>query len=1153
MATELTKQQLQAVTNRGGKLLVSAAAGSGKTKVLVERLLSYLMDSCNPANIDDFLIITYTKAAAAELRGKIATELSRQIALKPENRHLQRQIQRLHLAKISTVHSFCSDILREYAYLLDISADFRVADEDECIELQARAMQQVLESAYAQTEADRDFYAFVDSQGFGRDDRRVPEIILQVYNSAHCHLDPNAWLDWCTRVQNINDVNDVSETIWGKFLIEDLHRYLELQISAMQACAERATAAFDMEKPAQLLAGTVDQLRALRNCNRWNEIIDHSNIDYGRLAFSKKCTDVELIDQIKAVRDACKNGLCKKLAKFVDSSEQLISDYSKTQSAVRGLLSLVRQFTQVYAKLKHSRRILDFTDLEQRTLDLLLGRSRSGATKAASEIGKRFLEVMIDEYQDSNEVQDAIFTALTQQRQNCFMVGDVKQSIYQFRLADPSIFIEKYNGYQHADVAKAGEGRKVILSNNFRSSGEVIEAVNDVFRTCMSPDVGGLHYGTDEALHEGFEHIPLDGQSIELYGIDVQTDTYHEEAAFVAARIKELLDGTHMVRQSDTLRPITAEDIVILLRSPGSVGLTYQYALECCGIPCTTGSGANLLEAEEIETLHALLQVINNPLLDIPLVAVLSSRIFAFTADELAQIRSEHKAGSLYAALESSKLTKAREFLDVLSRLRKEAKLSSISQLLMRIFSITRIDSVFGAMDDGAFRVENLHSFCQMATAYENASADGLSRLLDHLAVMGQRGMTVQTEGNNVGAVRIMSIHKSKGLEFPVVFLCGLSRDFNQESLRAQVLCDKEFGLGLSCVDTDRRIQYPSIVKNAIIAKMKAESISEEMRVLYVAMTRAKDRLIMTYSVKNIHREIDEISNRIALSDPLLLTATAQCPGTWILLTAIANPTNSFKIQIVQAPDETDSEIADVGTEEIALPDELVDTLKKSLKFRYPYMDATTTPSKQTATQIKGRYKDQEAAENAAERFVHDRRWRKPSFVKQGISSADRGSAIHKVMQHICFNHCDCLTSVEQEIHRLVEEQYITAEQASSVEIEQIARFFATELGSRIRCSDHVLREFKFSILVDANGEKSNADDQILLQGVVDCALIEDDGITVVDFKSDTVNESNIEAAVMRYRTQITTYANALARIYQIPVKSAQLYFFALNTFVEVL
>lgn len=567
MADELTRQQRQAVEDRGGKLLVSAAAGSGKTKVLVDRLLGYMTDPVTPANIDDFLIITYTKAAAGELRAKIAGKISERLAENPENKHLQRQMQRLYLAKISTVHSFCTDLLREYAYELDISGDFRVADENECIGLREQAMTQILDEAY-QAEPDPDFRAFVDTQGLGRDDRLVPEIIQKVFDSARCHLDSEGWLRSCLDHLELDPGTDAAHSIWGGYLLEDLHRYLDGQISALERCARLAAEDEALGKVTALLENTVNSLKTLRESETWDQVVRRKKIDYGTMRFPKKVRDPDLPDRIKAVREGCKKGLEKRLKAFADPSELVMEDLLRTKSAVRGLIGLVRAFSQRYQKLKQQRRCLDFGDLEHRTLDLLLGKKRSSPTRTAREVGSRFREVLVDEYQDSNGVQDAIFEALTRDKQNCFMVGDVKQSIYQFRLADPGIFLEKYNTYADADQARPGEGRRVLLSRNFRSGGAVLEAANDVFRLCMSKRVGGLDYTDSESLTEGIPHEPLGEAETELHVIQTEEDAYVQEARFVAERIRQLLDGTHFVRGREGLRPIAAEDIVILLRSP---------------------------------------------------------------------------------------------------------------------------------------------------------------------------------------------------------------------------------------------------------------------------------------------------------------------------------------------------------------------------------------------------------------------------------------------------------------------------------------------------------------------------------------------------------------------------------------------------------
>ena len=1169
MAEQLTIEQREAVKNRGGRLLVSAAAGSGKTKVLVDRLLSYVTDPDDPANLDDFLIITYTKAAAAELRGKIAAKLTEKIAQEPQNRHLHQQIQRLYLAKISTVHSFCADILRDYAYRLDLAADFRVADENECQQLQLQAMEQLLEEAYQQADQDAEFRAFVDTQGLGRDDRQIPQIILKVYHSAKCHLDPEKWLGWCVDASNTDSINDASQTVWGKYLMEDLHRYLDMNMDALKLCLQYASCSEGMEKPAAVLEATVTQLAYLRESRSWDDVIDRKHIDFGRLTFTKKCTDTQLAEEIKAVRNACKDGLAKRLKGFADSSEQVLSDLAKTAMAARGLVKLVRRFDKLYSQLKGSYRVLDFGDLEHKTLELLLGKSRSTPTAAATEIGAHFREIMVDEYQDSNGVQDAIFAALTAKRQNCFMVGDVKQSIYQFRLADPGIFIDKYNRFLDAVDAQPGQGRKVLLSRNFRSSNAVIEAVNDVFSQCMSEKVGGLAYGEEEKLREGVPHIPLDETAVELYGIQVQADTYAEEADFTAQRIAQLLDGTHKIRDGEVLRPIRPEDIVILLRSPGSVGEEFRYALERRGIRCATGGNTDLLQTEEVGVLWSLLKVIANPLQDIPLAAVLMSRLFGFSADAMARLRSADRESRLYNTLKDS--PEGAEFCEILDTLRLEAGMTHIPELLEKIFLLTRMDTIYASLADGVQRTANLQAFYQYVSEYDASGGRDLGQLLEHLEAVQERGLNIAAENQQTGFVTIMSIHKSKGLEFPVVFLCGLSRRFNQESAHDQVLCDQKLGLGLSCVETKQRIRYPSVAKRAIASKIIADGISEEMRVLYVAMTRAKDRLIMTYAVKNLESDLEDIALRSRLSSKELMTGGVSCPGEWVLQTAmtrteageffaLGGPTAnaSFRepawlIKVVEAEEAVESE-SDTPEEFETLSREFISNLKQELSFEYPYGWATKTPSKQTATQIKGRQKDQEVAENSLPTSFAGRVFRKPTFVEEIHSASEYGNAHHLLMQYIRYESCDTASGVEGEIARLTKQGLLTPQQARLINANHVSGFFETEIGRKLKAAKNVIREFKFSILDDgAKYVPGMLGEEILLQGVVDCAIIEPDGITVIDFKTNRVTEETVLKTSEQYRNQVQIYADALANIYKLPIKSAQLYFFRLNRFVEIL
>lgn len=1164
MADKLTAQQYQAVHNRGGNLLVSAAAGSGKTKVLVERLMSHLLDPVNPANLDEFLMITYTKAAASELRGKIASRLTQLIAENPENRHLQKQVQRLFLTKISTVHGFCGDLLREYAYQLDLPADFRVADENECQELRETVLTDLLDQAYLQEHTDADFRTFVDTQGLGRDDRMVPELILKVYDSAHCHLDPQEWLESCVTNSETGDIRDISDTVWGRYLMDDLFSYLDAQISVMSQCVDAAGQCEGMDKPAVNLRETLIQLQQLRSCETWDEIVRRNKIDYGRLVFPKKNPDQDLTERIKAARNACKKGLEKRLRSFTDFSDQLLEDLNLCAAGTRGLVSMVRQFDRIYSREKRNRRVLDFGDLEHKTLDLLLGKTRSSATAAAREIRVRFREIMVDEYQDSNGVQDAIFDVLTAQKQNCFLVGDVKQSIYQFRLADPGIFLEKYRSYLPVEREQPGKGRKVLLSHNFRSGPEVVSAVNDVFFRCMSTEVGGLDYTDAEALREGTPRSALPDSAVEFHAVEIREDTYAEEAAYVSEQIGRMLKNKVLIRKDDSLRPVMPGDIVILLRSPGSVGSHFQKALEARGIRCTSESNLDLLETEEIGTLRSFLQVIVNPRQDIPLISTLASPIFGFTADDLAVIRSHQKKGSFYDALTQSGLEKAERFLNILTGLRRDSRRYTLTQLLERCYCATRLDSIYGALEGGPVKQANLQAFFQLAVSFEQDYLRDLPQFLHHLDMLQGRGIA-SAGGAPSDAVTIMSIHKSKGLEFPVVFLCGLSRSFNRESLQAQILCDRKLGLGLSAVDPVNRIRYPSISKRAIMVKAAQESLSEEMRVLYVAMTRARDRLIMIYSARNLQSDLQDIALRMDFDQGKLLCRDVSCPGEWILLAAmchmeagILHSLGGMPSQLemgeypwkicVGSAQETQSDQKEESIRVTEVPEGIEKRLQAGLSFQYLHIPATVSPSKCTATDRKGRQKDAEVAADTRDAGVYQRNWRLPSFISPSIDGRAYGNAIHRALQYIDFIRCGSVDGVIRELERLVREGYLSEDVVSLVDPERIAAFFSSEIGKKLVHGAPCLREFKFSLLDDGhNYHQELSEEKVLLQGVVDCAILEEDGITVVDFKTDRVTIDTAASLAERYRPQVETYCDALSRIYEMPVKEKYLYFFKLD------
>lgn len=1174
---KLTSSQQAVVENRGGALLVSAAAGSGKTKVLVERLMGMVCDPVNPKNINEFLIITYTKAAAAELRGKISAELGERLARQPGNRHLQRQMNLVYLAEISTVHAFCGNLLRNYAHILDIPADFRVAEEAECRFLRERCLEQILDEAYGHLEQNQDLRAMVDTLGFGRDDRGLNAAVVTLYDAALCHPYPEKWIDRCEAALGMGQYQDCAQTPWGTFLIQQFQAFLESQIAMMEKAVAEMAGCAPLEKSyLPCFSENIQQLRALLPLRQWDAVAAEIPTDFGRLTAVRNFEDKEFLERLKGVRSRCLEGLRDWAEVFYGSNSEVMADLAVSASALRGALQLVRRLRKSYAAEKRCRRIMDFGDLEHFAIRLLVNRETGCPTATAREVAARYAEIMVDEYQDSNAVQETIFAAISSEGKNRFLVGDVKQSIYRFRLADPSIFLEKYKSYHPYQMAAPGEPRKILLSENFRSHPGILAAVNHVFRTVMSEQVGDLYYGDNEALRAGLQFPEQNEPVVELHCIEPQQgdaennpiDKGRTEAAFVAERIVQLLNGGHL-ETPNGLRPIRPEDIVILLRSVNSAASDYAAALHDRGIPCASDRGESILDTREVEVLLSVLQMIDNPHQDIPLVSALSSPIFQYTAEELAEIRSSSRSGDFYDAVckDAERSEKSKRFLRTLSSLRSYARWAPLHALMRFVYEQTDIEDVFGAMEHGRKRRENLQSFFAYAVEYDLSGKVSLMEFLDDINRRRQQGFVLQSAGRHLsGAVQIMSIHKSKGLEFPVVFLADLSRRFNTDDLRQQVVTHPQLFAASNMIDWETGVRFPTVAKKAISLRMKQESLSEELRVLYVAMTRAKNRLIMTYCSRYLQSELKSIAAEASYPAQPDFAARARNPGWWVLIAAMCRTEAgvlaayggvSKEADVMEAPwkiclhtglEESSAAVERKHLEErksVSVPH--MEVLRPQLQFCYPNFTASTVPSKVTATQLKGRQLDQEALERAVELLPHKGRvLKRPDFImeRRGLTPAEKGIANHLFLQFADYQKCTDMDGIASEVTRMLQAEFLTSEQAEAIKSEQIIRLFRSPLGFEILHSEQVVREMKFSILVDAsNYFPSVHDEKIMLQGVVDCLLLSSDGISVIDFKTDALKKGEEQERAESYRNQLAAYALALSRIYQKPVIRRTLYF----------
>ena len=1184
MSVKLTESQQSVVNDRGGRLLVSAAAGSGKTKVLVERLFCRVLGE-ERADMDDFLIITYTRAAAAELRERIAQELSGRMADRPNDRHLQRQLMLVYQADIKTIDAFCTALLRENIHLMDfggergLTADFRVLDDNEATLLRRRVLPRVLEGFYTDMTPDR--IQLADAFGFGRDDSRLEELVLELYNKVQSHAYPERWLEE-QRAAWASLPPDGGETVCGRELLSSLTRRAAHWAAMLRAGLEEMAADSRLEKAyAPGFAQAAAQLEELAAASGWDQARDRVR-PFPSLTAARKCELPELKTRMKALWDRCRGEMNSAWAVLDVTGAEAGEDLRLSAPAMDALLALCGDFSQAYRREKLRRNVADFSDQEHCAVRLLLGEDGQ-PTELAELVGSRYREVMVDEYQDTNEVQNCIFTAVSHGGRTLFTVGDVKQSIYRFRLADPSIFLEKYRQFPDAAEAEEGQPRRILLSQNFRSRREVLEAVNVVFRAIMSREMGDMDYGEQEALHFGADYLPERTDcpaEFHLLDLPIQRGTEGPplsrpmaEARFAAERIAALLEEGYPVtdEETKTLRPCRCEDIVVLMRSPGPRLRLYTRALAERNIPCAVQEDEDFFSAMEVAVVFALLQILDNPRQDVPLIAVLRSPLAGFTPDRLAHIRGAHTEGDFYEALAACEDQDCRDFLRQLEELRSLAKDMSMHRLLWRIYNQMNVLGVFGAMAGGEGRRENLIALYEHARAFEGAGYKGLFAFVSHLRFLLENGeQPAGASGGAAGGVRIMSIHHSKGLEFPIVILADLNKSFNTADLREPVLVHPKLGLGPMFIDLDRRIRYPTIAREALSDRLSREMREEEMRVLYVGMTRAKEKLIMTATVAAAERTLSALTALTSMVPrgtdrlPPEMAAGAKSMAEWILLPLLRRPEAAPLREAAGleegdwVPAEDTPWVAAVhdgipyasprpleepreGTEREEGSGLPVD--REALDFVYPHLAACAAPTKLTATQLKGREKDKEIAEDTVQPYAR-RAFAAPRFLsgQQPLGPEARGTAMHLVMQHLDLERGDVAATVAD----LVGRRLMTREQAEAVDRGAIERFLASPLARRLRQADRVEREARFSLLVPA-GEyypDLGEEDEVLLQGVVDLYAVKDGQITVVDFKTDRITEKTLPEKAAYYRPQLEAYSQALEKILGMPVAERILYFF---------
>ena len=1197
MAFPLTPEQQDIVQDRGGELLVSAAAGSGKTRVLVERLLDRVTEE--GLDIDRFLVITYTKAAAAELRTRVAQELAVRLAERPHDRHLQRQLTLVYKAQISTIHAFCSVVLRESGHLLDLDPDFRLCDEGEAQVLMARVLEQTLDRRYEGVDPQGPFAQLVDTLSAGRDDSRLAQIVLDIAGRVQSHPDPARWLGEEQSRWQLAPGTDMEDTPWGAILLEELRR-------RCYWCRKRLGQALDLVGEDELLKAncapalyeSVAQLNKLLNARGWDKTTACLPIPFPTLGRKKKRSkeleaweEMEVADRaerIKTTRSRCKKQLEKLSGLFQENSRELGEELALARPVVQALMELTADFLADYAREKRRRGLVDFSDLEHLTVKLLLD-DRGEPTQTARMWADRFEEVQVDEYQDTNQVQNAIFFAISHKGRTLFQVGDVKQSIYRFRLADPTIFLDKYHRFPDGAKARPGQPRRRVLSRNFRSRPQVLLGCNDLFRNVMSGDFGELDYTDDQALvpganfpdPEGADYaLELDVLDLSYLGEQSQEDRENKdqaEARFAARRVRELLDKPMMVTEGDHQRPLRPSDVMILLRSPGVVLHHYTRALGEENIPWVADGNEDFLSTTEVNVALAILRLVDNPRQDVPLLAALRSPVFGFTADRLAELRSNDRGEDFYSAVAAGAARGEQDcadFLDRLERLRFGAGDRTCRQLIWHIYETADLLGIFGAMNEGRKRQENLLSLYALAGQMEDGGCRTLFQFLLRLDRLRQTGgkLSAARPAQEGEGVSILSIHRSKGLEKPVVLVCGLSRRLNRDDLKAPVLFHPELGVGPKGLEPERMVQYPTLARQAVALRLDQEMMAEELRLLYVAMTRAREKLILSVALTAGRKTLTELGEDLTLPVSPMTLSVQPSVGHWVLLYAMTRLEATLLRALAGPGHDEDFPDPEIGPRwEICWVNDLGETqndrdgiVRKAekdvradegpqpdLSWRYPHLALADVPSKVTATQRKGRPLDQEAAEEGMstdlpqpEPAVH-----RPRFAaeERGLTAAQRGTALHQAMQYLPLTGDHSPEGVRAELDRLTREGFLTPMQRQAIRPAVLSAFFQSDLGRAMCAARECRREFKFSLLVPAREYEPQAEEgeEVLLQGVIDAWFDDGDGVTVIDFKSDRIQPGGEAQRGEEYRQQLCSYSRALEEILGRPVRRRVLWFFA--------
>lgn len=1183
MSVRWTEEQQQAISARGGHILVSAAAGSGKTAVLVERLTQRLIDPEDELSADRILVATFTNAAAREMKTRVIEVMDQRIKEAPDDLYLKKQRQLMNRAQITTIHSFCLSILRENYYRIGLDPAFRIADESELLLLQDDVLEAVFESFYASE--DPGFYDLIDSYTSDRDDQAMLTLISNLYRFSRSLPDPEAF--YAHLISQYDQPIDPDDSPLMQRLVE-----LEWE-SLSNVLGRYRELAFELEQSGytemgQMMLQDIAPFTSLETSARhWSMVaLAFQAVEFGRW---KSPRGDEGIKPFQAERTRLVAEFKKMKELFVQKTGvDYLEDLRSQLRHVETIVTLVRQFASDYLEAKQQRGIVDFSDLEHFALEILTDEGQP--SDVAKLLKERFVEVLVDEYQDTNEVQERIIQLVSKTDEatgNLFMVGDVKQSIYKFRHAEPGLFLEKFKRFQQTDV-----GTRIDLTKNFRSRLEVLDGTNQIFRQVMDETVGEIDY--DEAAHLRLGNLSyLESEQVapELLLIDpLDSEKEEVEARAIATRILELVDSKHphLIYDAKANRFRTCEyrDIVVLARSRGKRVQALVEVLEQYEIPVYADTTGGYFQATEIQIMMALLKTIDNPLQDIPFASLLRSPIFGVADRDLGRIRAKQKEGSFYeaalamAAEESSLGIRMDEIIRQIQSWRTEARGSALPAFIRSLFDQTGYFEYVGCLAGGKSRQANLNALYERAKQYETSGYRGLYRflrLINRLIERGEDFAEARSLGEDEDVVRIMTIHQSKGLEFPVTIVSQLTKQFNKQDQMQAIQLHKTYGIALDAIDPIRRLRSGTLLKEVIRREMDREMKAEEMRVLYVAMTRAKEKLILVGTVKDLENQMT--TWQMTPPDEVLLPENdrrqAKSYAEWVVPAVLRSG--------LLRPDETDWSLRVMSLEELA-PYQEISTLVEQLEhvqklekidvpinsqvkeiveaafsYQYPHALATETAAKQTVTELKRAEQLERAAFETT--YRQTTYYRTPQFLGPVLSGAERGTVLHLAMQLY-----EPDESISQQIDQWEATERITPIEATTMReaTAQLQGFLDSEIGQlfseRLR-TNHVYRELPFTYKIGASRFRKDwigPVDDAVMQGIVDCLIQDEESYILLDYKSDQIVTTEVgqtPADVLRdrYATQLNLYQEALEAILHIQISRKVIYAFALEETIDLI